>query len=136
MDSRLTEMRAIAIESVLQQLEAARRSEDRPPLLSPGVHRRILALVFPLMFWLKRVRGGRVDFVFDAHGLLRTCRGRSAFRRWSEVAEIAVFSTGILIELHEGAAIPIPYRVLSLADRATLLELFHDGRDRSHWPRP
>jgi len=130
-DCHLSEVKAIATESVLRQLASDSADVSRLSWCATRVHRLVLALAIPPIFWFKRIRGGQCQLEFDIHGFRQTRRGRTATRTWREVADVSVFDSGVLIELHEGGAVPIPSRVLSLNQRSTLLELFHGGSQRT-----
>jgi hypothetical protein len=69
-------------------------------------------------FLYKKLRVGACTFEFNTEGFKRTSRGHEMKVQWSEVAAVHQLSQAYVIELEEGA-IPVPYRVFSLQERAS-----------------
>lgn len=93
------------------------------PWNQPWVERLALAVLLPPIFWFKKMRVGRCSFEFTDSGLSRTSRGHTAARSWAQVAAVHRLTAAYLIELEEGGAMPIPYRVFGAAERAAFEKL-------------
>ncbi|HEX5688172.1 MAG TPA: YcxB family protein [Ideonella sp.] len=111
-DYRVAEYRAIVGEYATSVDMAGAPAGPRRPWPGP-VTRLVLALLVPPVVWFNKLRTGRCAFEFDASGLRRTAKGRTAIRSWYQVSRVVELPSGFLIELHEGATYPIPYRALS-----------------------
>jgi YcxB-like protein len=119
----LAEYKAIVQEFLPQAMKSKRQVDRRLPWNKPWVERLALAVVLPPVFWFKKLRVGRCSFEFTQDGFRRTSKGRTASRSWSQVATVHRLSSAYLIELSEGGAMPVPYRVFTTAERATLESL-------------
>jgi hypothetical protein len=87
------------------------------PWNRPWVEKMTLATVLPLIFWIKKFRVGKCIFEFTPQGLSRTSKGHTASRSWKDITMVHRLSAAYLIELRGGGAMPVPYRVLSSAER-------------------
>ena len=76
----------------------------------PVVRALTLRLLVPLVFRWKMARVGDCVFVFDAAGLSRTSKGRTASRSWAQVSRVHRLSSAYLVELEAGGAMPLPFR--------------------------
>ena len=123
-DYRFAEYRTIVREFMPQAQKNKLPVVNRNlPWNQPWVERLALAVLLPPIFWLKKMRVGRCSFEFTDLGLSRTSRGYTATRSWSQVAAVHKLTAAYLIELEEGGAMPIPYRVFGSAERAAFERL-------------
>ncbi|WP_143703954.1 MULTISPECIES: YcxB family protein [Luteimonas] len=83
----------------------------------------IFDVFVPVVFRWKMARVGDCAFTFSASGLSRTSRGHTASRTWDQVGVVHRLSCAYLIELEEGGAMPLPYRVFS-SEQRRLFEAF------------
>lgn len=116
----LTEYKSIILEFLSRATKKRATVNRNLPWNKPWVERAVLAVVVPPVFWLKKLRVGKCLFEFTPEGLLRTAKGYTASRTWSQVAAVHRLSAAYLIELKEGGAMPIPYRVFTPSQRIAL----------------
>lgn len=101
----------------------------------PFVQDLTLRLLVPLVFRWKMARVGDCVFVFDAAGLSRTSKGRTASRSWAQVSRVHRLSSAYLVELLEGGAMPLPFRCFTESQREAfdaLIECVGLAPDAAH----
>lgn len=107
----------------LQYQKSGKTPNPLLPWNWPVVHKLLFAMVVPLIFRLKQSRVGECLFTFSEQGLSRTSKGHTASRGWVQVKIVHRLSTAYLIELVEGGAMPVPFRVFT-AEQQQLFENF------------
>lgn len=122
-DYGLTEYKSTILEFLPRAMKRRGAVNRRLPWNKPWVERAVLAVVLPPIFWLKKRRVGTCVFDFTPEGLSRTAKGYTASRTWSQVAAVHRLSAAYLIELKEGGAMPVPYRVFTPSQRTALESL-------------
>ena len=109
---RFVTAHAFHTDASLRDLRGARRIAAHLTLL----------LVGTVGFAWKTARVGRCDFVLDGEGVTRRTRRGSGSVPWSRIKAIHAYTPGLLVELGEGA-VPLPFRVLTDAQRAEILHV-------------
>jgi hypothetical protein len=119
----LAEYKSIILESLARAMKKRVAVNGSLPWNRPLVQRIVLAVVIPPVFWFKKLRVGKCLFEFTPEGLSRTAKGYTASRTWSQVAAVHRLSAAYVIELQEGGAMPVPYRVFTPSQRTALESL-------------
>ena len=119
----LTEYKSIILESLPRAMKNRVAVNRNLSWNKPWIERAVLAVVIPPVFWLKKLRVGKCLFEFTPEGLSRTAKGYTASRTWSQVAAVHRLSAAYVIELREGGAMPVPYRVFTPSQRTALESL-------------
>jgi len=88
----------------------------------------VFVFVVPVIFFWKKIRVGACDFSFDSSGLSRSAKGRTARRSWAQVKRVRLMSEAYLIELEEGGAMPVPYRVFDAEARNTFEQILQEQK--------
>jgi hypothetical protein len=122
----LAEYKRVLLEFI--PLALARETKKPNRLLPwnwPYVEKAAFALMVPPVFWLKKAMIGACVFTFDESGISRASKGRIGRREWSQVKAVHKLSEAYLIELKEGGAMPVPYRVFTAEGRESFENLTH-----------
>lgn len=119
----LTEYKSIILEFLPRALKNRANVNRNLPWNKPWVERAVLTVVLPAVFWIKKLCVGRCLFEFTPEGLCRTAKGYTASRTWSQVVAVQSLRAAYLIELKEGGAMPVPYRVFTPSQRTALESL-------------
>jgi hypothetical protein len=127
----LTEYKSIVREYLPRARKTRVQVDRRLPWNKPWVEEAALAVLLPPVFWLKKLRVGKCVFEFTQEGFSRLSKGRTASRSWNQVAAVHRLSAAYIIELSEGGAMPIPYRVFTTAERAAVESLMPPSADTS-----
>ena len=118
-DYHFAEYRTIVGEFMPRALKNRRPPVDGSrPWNKPWAEKLVLAVILRPVFWFKKRRVGRCAFEFTDAGLSRTSKDGKLTRTWKQVAVVHRLSAAYLIELEEGGAMPLPYRVFGPAERA------------------
>lgn len=83
----------------------------------------VLSIVSSVAYFYKSFRVGTCHFSIDKVGITRWSKGgRVAYIPWADVIGVHKYNVGYLIQKHRGA-MPVPFRVLSDPQQASLLAL-------------
>jgi len=120
---QLHEYRQILRDYVATDLAQGGRLDTTSLWNWPIVQHLTFKLLVPLVFRWKKSRVGDCVFAFNASGLSRTSKGRTASRTWAQINQVHRLSTAYLIELNEGGAMPVPYRCFADVQRTAFDDL-------------
>lgn len=117
-DYKLAEYKDMVREFLPRAMQNNAQLDQRLPWNKPWAVSLVLAVLLPPVFWVKKLRVGQCVFEFTADGLSRTARGHTMRLLWSQVSTVHSLSATYLIELKDGGAMPVPYRVFKPSERA------------------
>jgi len=87
-----------------------------------AIYMALLVILATFLFFMKSWRIGRCRFIIDKSQISRQSKGGTVSVPWSELISVHRFERGWLLDKGNGA-MPIPFRVLTTAQRQFMSEL-------------